>query len=61
MVSSLAAPADPVPVPGHAVPPVPVQAQPGGAERLAQLRPVVLVQRLPGAVSTGSGSASSSP
>ena len=39
------APPDRVAVPGHAVAPVPVQAQPRGPERLAQLRPVVRVQR----------------
>src|SRR6516165_10544231 len=38
------APPVPVAVPGHAVPAVPVQAQPCGPERLAQLRPVVRVQ-----------------
>ena len=40
-----APPADGVAVPGHAVPAVPVQAQPGGRERLAQLGLVVRVQR----------------
>ena len=40
-----ASPPDGVAVPGHAVPAVPVQAQPGGDERLAQLRLVVRVQR----------------
>ena len=38
---------DRVAVPGHAVPPVPVQAKPRGAERLAELRAVVRVQCLP--------------
>ena len=38
---------DRVAVPGHAVPSVPVQAQARGPERLAELRAVVRVERLP--------------
>ena len=41
------APSGRITVPGHAVPPVPVQAQPRGPERLAQFGPVVRGQRLP--------------
>src|SRR5262249_825923 len=39
---------DRVAVPGHAVPPVPVQAQPRGAQRLAELGPGMLAERIPG-------------
>ena len=46
-VLMLAAP-DGVAVPGDAVPAIPVQAQSSRAERLAELRSVVRVQRLPG-------------
>ncbi len=40
------APADPVAVPGDAVPAVPVEAQARSTQRLAQVRPVVLVERV---------------
>ena len=56
-----AAPADGVAVPGHAVAAVAVVAEPGGAERLAQLVGVVAASSAGRASSrTGSGSGSSS-
>ena len=50
-----AAAPDRVAVPRDAVPAVPVQAQPGGQERLAELGGVVLAERLPGLVQHGIG------
>src|SRR4051812_45486754 len=50
-----AAPPDAVAVPGHRVPAVAVEAEPGGGEPLAQLGLVVLVQHLLGLDERGVG------
>src|SRR5215472_15495608 len=44
-----------VTVPGDAVPAVPVQAKPGGAERLAELWAVILAEPFPGVLEDGIG------
>src|SRR5215472_13423465 len=44
-----------VTMPGDAIPAVPVQAQPGGAERLAKLRAVMLAEPFPGVLQDGVG------
>ncbi len=49
------APADPVAVPGDAVPPVAVVAEPGRDERLPELARVVRAERLPGPGQDGVG------